>query len=110
MSADRRRSSLLFELNRAQSKITTLEEFIRDRERQFHATVVRLEHQDSHPAASTRRRRAGLSHDLLRTRSMSRDEQEEVPGTRTSPVGCVSNLSHGIDNNIVQMKYSPSRC
>ena len=82
MSIIRRRSSLLVELGRAHGKITTLEEFIRDRERQFRATVVRLEHQDSIQTQSTgmRTRRPGLSHDMLRVRSISREEEEEIPG------------------------------
>ena len=80
MSAERRRSSLLSELSRAQDKIFTLEEFIRDRERQFHAAFVRLERRDSLQGASIRTRRPGLSHDLLRIRSVSREEHEGIPG------------------------------
>ena len=84
MNLERRRSSLLCELSRAQGKIATLEEFIRDRERQFHSAVVRLERRNSLQGAgvSTRVRRAGLSHDMLRIRSMSMssEEQEDIPG------------------------------
>lgn len=79
-SSTRRRSSLLLELGRAQSKIATLEDFIRDRERQFRATVVNLERQDSLQSAMMRTRRAGLSHDMFRIRSMSHEEQDEIDG------------------------------
>ena len=82
MNPERRRSSLLCELSRAQGKIATLEEFIRDRERQFHSAVVRMERRNSlqGTSVSTRVRRAGLSHDMLRIRSMSREEHEDIPG------------------------------
>lgn len=89
MNAERRRSSLLCELGRAQNKISTLEEFIRDRERQFHAAIVRLEHQDSLRGAGMRARRPGLSHDMLRTRSVSCEEREEIPGKDVSKQFCV---------------------
>ena len=80
MNVERRRSSLLSELGRAQNKIASLEEFIRDRERQFHTAVVRLERQDSLRGASMRERRPGLSQDMLRTRNLSCEEREEIPG------------------------------
>ena len=90
MNAERRRSSLLCELGRAQNKISTLEEFIRDRERQFHAAIVRLEHQDSLRGAGMRARRPGLSHDMLRTRSVSCEEREEIPGKDVNKQFCVN--------------------
>ncbi len=74
----RRDSALLTQLERAQQKISTLEEFIRDREKQLHSTVsrLRLEGRDSR---GYRLRRVGRSHDiLLRMRSASRDEPEEA--------------------------------
>ena len=83
MNPERRRSSLVRELSRAQGKIASLEEFIRDRERQFHSAVVRMERRDSLQGAAgagTRVRRAGLSHDMLRLRSMSSEEPEDIPG------------------------------
>ena len=67
---ERRRSSILSQLGRAQTKISTLEEFIRDRERQFHLAVTRLERTDSRGGAG-RLRRVGLSHDLLRMHSLN---------------------------------------
>ena len=82
MNSERRRSSLVRELSRAQGKIATLEEFIRDRERQFHSAVIRMERRDSlqGTGVGTRARRAGLSHDMLRLRSMSSEEHEDIPG------------------------------
>ncbi len=84
MNPERRRSSLVRELSRAQGKIATLEEFIRDRERQFHSAMVRMERRDSLQGAGigTRVRRAGLSHDMLRLRSMSSEEHEDIPGMK----------------------------
>ena len=72
------------ELSRAQGKIATLEEFIRDRERQFHSAVVRMERRDSFQGTGigTRVRRAGLSHDMLRLRSMSSEEHEDISGMK----------------------------
>lgn len=74
--SERRRSSLLSQLGRAQTKISALEEFIRDRERQFHTAVTRLESRPQ-PGGGTTRRRVGLSHDLLRMRSLSSSSTEE---------------------------------
>ncbi len=77
-SVGRRDSALLTQLGRAQQKITTLEEFIREREKQLHSTVsrLRLERRDSR---AFRLRRVGRSNDiLLRMRSVSRDEPEEA--------------------------------
>ena len=85
MNPERRRSSLVRELSRVQGKIATLEEFIRDRERQFHSAVVRMERRNSLQGigvGSSRVRRAGLSHDMLRLRSMSSEEHEDIPGTQ----------------------------
>ena len=80
MNPERRRSSLVRELSRAQGKIATLEEFIRDRERQFHSAVVRRNSLQG-TVVGSRVRRAGLSHDMLRLRSMSSEEHEDIPGT-----------------------------
>ena len=84
MNPERRRSSLVRELSRAQGKIATLEEFIRDRERQFHSAVIRMERRDSlqGTGVGTRVRRAGLSHDMLRLRSMSSEGHEDIPGIK----------------------------
>ena len=77
---ERRGSALLSQLGLAKQKISTLEEFIRDREKQLQVAVsrMRVERHDSRPH---RLRRAGRSNDaLLRMRSGSRDEPEEDPG------------------------------
>ena len=82
MEMESRRASLLLnQLGRAQRKISTLEEFIRERERQLHSAVSRgrLDRRDSRPL--NRIRRVGLSSDLLRMRSVSRDEED--PGKCT---------------------------
>lgn len=86
MEEERRDSFAATQLTRAQQKIATLEEFIRDRERQFHSAVVRLrlERGDSR---HHRLRRVGRSHDvLLRMRSVSRDEPYEDFGMLLSSV------------------------
>lgn len=87
---NRRGSDILSQLGTAQRKIATLEDFIRDRERQLHAAVSRsrLDRRDSYsrPLARgdsrfARVRRVGLSSDLLRMHSASRDEEPvEDPG------------------------------
>lgn len=81
MDTGRRRSSLLSHLNQANSKISSLEDYIREREKQFHSMVSRLERTDSNRSMTggvSRLRRAGLSHNLYgRTLSMEEEEQEE---------------------------------
>jgi hypothetical protein len=73
-----RRSSLLSRLGQAQSKILSLEEHIREREKQLRSVVGRFERSDSRSLVTGGRlRRAGLSHNLLRTMSQEEDEQEE---------------------------------
>lgn len=75
----RRGSALLNELSRAQAKIGTLEDFIRERERQLHAAVSRLhgarERRTSRLHANRRRR--AVTHDaLLRMRTRSQESFE----------------------------------
>ena len=80
MDMNRRRSSLLSQLEIAQSKLATLEDFIKEREKQFRSAVTRLERHDSRPIGP-RSRRVGLSHNLWSSmRSMSSEEGEEEQG------------------------------
>ena len=81
----RRGSALLNELSRAEAKIGTLEEFIREREKQFHVAVSRLHgggggHAERRRSRfAHRRRRAGITQDaLLRMRTMSQDSMEHI--------------------------------
>lgn len=85
MSGDRSRrsSALLNELSRAEAKIGTLEDFVRERERQLHVAVSRLsrgtgERRRSRLLALRHgRRRAGITQDaLLRMRTMSQESIE----------------------------------
>lgn len=84
MSGDRSRrgSALLNELSRAEAKIGTLEDFIRERERQLHVAVSRLsrgtgERRRSRQMLRHGRRRAGITQDaLLRMRTMSQESIE----------------------------------
>ncbi len=70
---------MLSKLGHAQSKITALEDFIRERERQFHTAVTRLERSESRPRPTAASRRVGLTHDdLLGMHSLS--STEEIPG------------------------------
>lgn len=74
MDVNHRRSSLLLQ---AHSKISSLEEYIRERERQFRSAVSRFERSDSRSLmAGSRLRRVGLSHNLLSMRTMSQEEEE----------------------------------
>ena len=89
---NRRGSDILNQLGIAQRKIATLEDFIRDRERQLHAAVSRsrLDRRDSYSRPGDSRfarvRRVGLSSDLLRMHSASRDEEPvEDPGMSSAP-------------------------
>ncbi len=75
-SGERRRSSLLSQLGRAQSKIIALEEFVRDRERQFHTAVTQLERNESVPRQPATRRRVGLTQELLRMHSIASTEED----------------------------------
>ena len=80
MDVSKRRSSLLFHLGQAHSKISSLEDYIREREKQFRTVVNRFERSDSRSVVGggSRLRRVGLSHNLLhRTLSQEEDEQEE---------------------------------
>ena len=79
MDTNQRRSSLLFHLGKAHSKISSLEDYIRDREKQFRSMVGRFECNDSSNVVGGGRRRVGLSHNLFRihSRSMSHEEEEE---------------------------------
>lgn len=71
------RPSLLFHLGQAQSKISSLEEYIREREKQIRSAVNRFERSESRSmVAGGRLRRAGLSHNLLHMRTMSQEEEE----------------------------------
>jgi hypothetical protein len=100
MNPERRRSSLVRELSRAQGKIATLEEFIRDRERQFLVRMERSWDSLQGTGIGTRVRRAGLSHDMLRLRSMSSEEHEDIPGMKIKFVllltgqACTANPVH----------------
>ena len=80
---ERRNSGFLVKLERAHQKINTLEDFIRDRERQFHVAVnrMRLERRDSRQGVG-RLRRVGHADVLLRMRSSSigREESDEDLG------------------------------
>ena len=78
---ERRKSELLVELGRAQQKINTLEDFIKDRERQFHVAVnrMRLERRDSWQG-SARLRRVGHADVLLRMRSSSTGSTSDEAG------------------------------
>ena len=75
-----RRSSLQFHLGQAQSKISSLEEYIRDREKQIRSAVNRFERSESRNMVADGRRRAGLSHNLLHMRTMSQEEEEQEEG------------------------------
>ena len=80
-SSSRRGSALLNELSRAQAKIGSLEDFIRERERQLHVAVSRLHGGGDRSRRSSRfharRRRAGITQDaLLRMRTMSQESIE----------------------------------
>ncbi len=79
MDVNQRRSSLLFHLGQAHSKITSLEDYIREREKQFRSVVTRFERSDSRSqvGGGSRLRRVGLSHNLLHMRSQEEEEQEE---------------------------------
>lgn len=90
MSSDksRRGSALLNELSRAEAKIGTLEDFIRERERQLHVAVSRLRGGTGDRRSSrlfgNRRRRAGVTQDaLLRMRTMSQDSFEHPDDGKT---------------------------
>ena len=78
MDVNQRRSSLLFHLGQAHSKITSLEDYIREREKQFRSVVTRFERSDSRSmVAGGRLRRVGLSHNLLHMRTSTSQEEEE---------------------------------
>lgn len=83
VQGERRNSGFLAQLERAHQKINTLEDFIRDRERQFHVAVnrMRLERRDSRLGVG-RLRRVGHADVLLRMRSSSigREESDEDLG------------------------------
>ena len=80
--SERRGSALIGELSRAQAKIGTLEDFIRDRERQFHVAVSRLHGAGERRSSRLlRHRRAGITHDtVMRMRTLSQDSLEEDLG------------------------------
>ena len=85
VDVNQRRSSLLFHLGQAHSKISSLEDYIRDREKQLRSAVHRFERTDSRnlmasaaTAAGSRLRRVGLSHNLLHMRGTMSQEEEEV--------------------------------
>ena len=80
MSDSRRGSTLLNELNRAEAKIETLEDFIRERERQLHVAVSRLQVRDRRSRYASRRRRAGITSDVLRMRTASQESIELEDG------------------------------
>ena len=80
---DQRRSSLMFHLGQAHSKITSLEDYIREREKQFRSAVHRFERTDSRSmmgGGGGRLRRVGLSHNLLHMRTSSQEEEEQEEG------------------------------
>jgi len=83
VQGERRNSGFLAQLERAHQKINKLEDFIRDRERQFHVAVnrMRLERRESRQGVG-RLRRDGHAEVLLRMRSTSigRDESDEDIG------------------------------
>lgn len=75
---EHRRSSLLFHLGQAHTKISSLEDYIREREKQFRTIVHRFERSDSRSLmGGGRLRRVGLSHNLLHMRTTSQEEEEE---------------------------------
>ncbi len=77
-----RRSSLLFHLNQAHTKISCLEDYIRDRERQFRSLVGNYQRSESRSVgtAGVRLRRVGLSHNLLNLRSVLAEDAETHGG------------------------------
>lgn len=79
MDTGKRRSSLLFHLGQAHSKISSLEDYIRERERQFRSMAGQFERSDSRSlgVGGARLRRVGLSHNLLHLRSVLAEEQDE---------------------------------
>ena len=85
---DGRGSALLGELGRAQVKIRTLEDFIRERERQFHTAVSRLHGAGARRTSerrssrfALRQRRAGITQEtLVRMRTFSQDSADEDIG------------------------------
>ena len=80
MDVNHRRSSLLFHLGQAHSKISSLEDYIREREKQFRSVVGRFERTDSRSlmgGGGGRLRRVGLSHNLLHMRTTSQEEEEQ---------------------------------
>ena len=83
-----RHSSLLFHLGQAHSKISSLEDYIRDRERQFRSVVSRFERSESRShVAGSRLRRVCLSHNLLHMmRSVNSQEEEEQEESEATPI------------------------
>lgn len=77
----------MFHLSQAHSKIVCLEEYIRDRERQFRSVVGSYQRSESRSVGmggGVRLRRVGLSHNLLHLRSMLADgavDESEENGT-----------------------------
>ena len=80
MDTGQGRSSLLFHLGQAHSKISSLEDYIRYRERQFRSVVGQFEWSDSNASSvaggGARLRRVGLSHNLLHLHSVGHEEEE----------------------------------
>ena len=78
MDVNHRRSSLIFRLGQAHSKISSLEDYIREREKQFRSVVTRFERSDSRShVTGSRLRRVGLSHNMLQMRTASQEEEEQ---------------------------------
>lgn len=111
MSGDRSRrgSALLNELSRAEAKIGTLEDFIREREQQLHVAVSRLSRGTGGRRRSRQmlrhgRRRAGITQDaLLRMRTMSQ-ESIEHPDDGTLSTVCALY----VHEYLVQLTYELS--
>ena len=83
MAGSRRGSALLNELSKAEAKIGTLQEFIREREQQLHVAVSRLNRGESRRTSrnalgGTRRRRAGITDSMLRMRTWSHDSGDRL--------------------------------
>jgi len=74
-----RRSSLLFHLSQAHSKISCLEDYIRDREKQIRSVMGTYQRSESRTAGmgGVRLRRVGLSHNILHLRSIVTEESLE---------------------------------
>ena len=74
-----RKSSLLYHLSQAHTKISCLEDYIRDREKQIRSMVGNYQRSESRVAGmgGVRLRRVGLSHNLLHLRSVMTEESQD---------------------------------